>query len=144
MSEPEENYELQPLPEVAKPFWQRNPVLLLSSFAIFLGVCGVQVARHPISHNGNRSARINRLVSGAPHYPKIALARHENGRVSVHCTVEANGDPVGCNIMQSTDPVFNADALYFIQHAKFFPAMVNGNAVEQAHYRLNLNFTWRR
>jgi len=70
------------------------------------------------------------LVRTSPLYPPSALARRQEGTVTVRFTVSEEGDVIDPEVIESTpSSVFDSSALRAIRNWKFRKKIVNGQAV---------------
>ncbi|MBB2202855.1 energy transducer TonB [Gluconacetobacter tumulisoli] len=154
--------EPQPMPALLpesttdRPARWRHPGAILACFGVFLLLSAkpwmatdsgrpfppsaLPLSRLPATHG----PRLNRLASPRLLYPEVALKLYMSGQVSIDCTIHADGMASACRIVRSTDPVFNASSLSYVAHARFFPAIRNGQPVETRDYSLTVRYVLRR
>ena len=76
------------------------------------------------AHGPGRATPARRLaITGSPHYPPEALARAQQGQVSVLVDVGTNGRPAGCSVIRtSTYPLLDSATCKFaLDHFRYRP-----------------------
>lgn len=75
-----------------------------------------------------------------PEYPPAALAMGLEGRVVIELVVNENGDVENARIMQSTNPIFNENALTAVKKWKFSKPTTQGGEAVKTFWTVVLKF----
>ena len=88
----------------------------------------------PIAQLPDRAFDPRPVTGGAPAYPDDYVHRHPAGRVTVSCTIAANGQPAGCRALQvAGGKEFAGAALAWLRsgQVRFAPIVRHGAAVAE-------------
>ena len=80
------------------------------------------------------------IYSEPPIYPEDARRAHKSGTVLVGLTVRTDGVPQLCQIVRSTDPLFNVAALKAVAKYRFAPQTEDGKPTP-VHIAVEVNFS---
>lgn len=80
--------------------------------------------------NRRGDAAVVPLYQGKPVYPFALRAAHITGEVLLSFVVNTEGDPVVIEVVESTDPGFEAAAIAALESWRFAPGRKNGRAVD--------------
>jgi TonB family protein len=73
-------------------------------------------------------------------YPNLALKANIEGKVVVEVLVNHQGKPIECNVIFSSNPLFDEEAIKAIMLTNFEPALQNGYAV---NCRINIPISFK-
>jgi protein TonB len=97
------------------------------------------VATHAQTPQADTAFSPSAILGGAPApgYPGVYEDAARSGRVTVDCTIETNGDPAGCRIVNSLGgPAFATETLRWLTgptHPLYKPALRGGVAQREEH-----------
>ncbi|GAB6854096.1 energy transducer TonB [Asaia astilbis] len=74
------------------------------------------------------------------YYPEDLIKKNETGDVTVSCDIAVDGRPQNCRIVSSTNHHFDAEALRFLDKARYEPAMHDGHPVVEHGHILHVNY----
>ena len=80
------------------------------------------------------------LGQPAPKYPPAAVQQNLCGSVGFELSVDESGDVVNAVIVNSTNSIFEENALAAVLKGKYVPAMKNGQAVPYKGVKSNIEF----
>ena len=74
-------------------------------------------------------------------YPEDMQDAQRQGRVSISCTIDADGDTSDCRVLSSQGGgSFVRSALDYVHRARYVPAVRNGQKVTETNHVLNITF----
>lgn len=80
------------------------------------------------------------LTQIKPSYPAGALRRELEGHVIVEFTVTKRGDVSNARVVESTDRMFERQALAAVERSKYRPRVLDGSPVEVAGVTMRVEF----
>jgi TonB family protein len=80
------------------------------------------------------------LVRITPSYPADAIAQNLSGSVRLEFTITETGQVADVQVLNSSNPVFEAPAIEALQRWRYAPSVVNGSPVERTGVMTTMGF----